>query len=108
LLTGRTFLGSEAVDYGVATQALPAAEVLPAAMAMANDIANNTAPVSVALAKQLLWESVGIDIDAFRDREFKLFAATTRLPDALEGPMAFLEKRAPKWAGVVSTDIPTV
>jgi enoyl-CoA hydratase/carnithine racemase len=100
LLSGRTFLGTEAVDYGVATRALPAPDVLPAAMELARDIALNAAPVSVALAKQLLWES--IDIAEFRKREFKIFGWTATQPDALEGPTAFLQKRAPKWTGRVS------
>ena len=102
LLSGRTFSGIEAVDYGIATRALPADEVLPAAMELARDIAINAAPMSVALSKRLLWEAVGIDIDAFRKHEFKLFAYSARHPDALEGPTAFLQKRAPKWTGRVS------
>jgi enoyl-CoA hydratase/carnithine racemase len=76
--------------------------VLPAAMEMARDIAINAAPVSVALAKQLMWESIGIDLDEFRKHEFRQFAWTARQPDAKEGPVAFLEKRAPNWTGVVS------
>src|SRR5690606_723091 len=73
------------VEYGVATRALPAAEVLPAAMELARDIAVNAAPVPVAISKQLLWEGVGIDLAEWRAREGKLFRATTRLPDAREG-----------------------
>ncbi|HET9691496.1 MAG TPA: enoyl-CoA hydratase-related protein [Acidimicrobiales bacterium] len=101
LLSGRTFLGAEAVDYGVATRALPAAEVLPAAMAMAADMAANTAPVPVALAKRLLWEGLGVDLKAFRRKEDELFAFTTRQPDAAEGPTAFFEKRPPRWTGTL-------
>lgn len=105
LLSGRTFLGSEAVEYGVATRAFPADQVLPAAMDLARDIAANTAPVSVALSKRLLWESLGVDIDELRRKEGTLLNFTTSLPDSREGTMAFLEKRAPQWSGSVSRDL---
>jgi enoyl-CoA hydratase/carnithine racemase len=55
LLSGRTFLGDEAVEYGVATQALPKDEVLPAAMDHELDIAVNAAPMTDAIAKRLIW-----------------------------------------------------
>lgn len=106
LLSGRTFLGDEAVEYGVATQALPKSEVLSAALALARDIAVNAAPVPVAIAKQLIWEGTGIDLKAWRKREAKLFELTTRHPDAREGTVAFFEKRAPRWTGSVSKEFP--
>jgi enoyl-CoA hydratase/carnithine racemase len=106
LLSGRIFSGAEAVDYGVATRALPRDDVLPAAMELARDIAHNAAPMSVALSKRLLWENLGIDLDEFRKHEFKLFGWTATQPDALEGPTAFLQKRAPKWTGRVSDMTP--
>src|SRR6185437_12691601 len=46
LLTGRTFSGAEAVGWGIASRALPAAEVLTHAMVIARDIATNVAPMS--------------------------------------------------------------
>ncbi|HUT79404.1 MAG TPA: enoyl-CoA hydratase-related protein, partial [Polyangia bacterium] len=55
LLSGRTFLGAEAVEYGVATRSFPKDEVLPAAMDLARDIAVNAAPLPVAISKRLLW-----------------------------------------------------
>ncbi len=57
LLTGRTFSGGEAVGWGIANRALPAAEVLDLAMDVARDIASNVAPMSAALCKPLLWDS---------------------------------------------------
>ncbi len=106
LLSGRTFLGDEAVEYGVATRAFAKDEVLPAAMNLARDIAVNAAPLPVAISKRLIWEGIGIDLDEWRKREGKLFALTTRHPDAREGTVAFFEKRAPQWKGSPSKEYP--
>jgi len=106
LLSGRTFLGTEAAELGIASKALPKDEVLPAALALAQDIAANTAPVSVAVSKRLLWESIDRSIPETRKVEDRLFAKVTRLDDAREGIAAFVEKREPKWTGRPSLDIP--
>jgi enoyl-CoA hydratase/carnithine racemase len=106
LFSGRTFLGEEAVEYGVATRALPKEEVLPAALALARDIATNAAPLPVAISKRLLWEGVGIDLVEWRKREGRFFALTTAHPDAREGTVAFFEKRAPAWSGAPSKEMP--
>src|SRR3954470_22631542 len=58
--TGRIFGPQEALDAGLVRAALPPAEVLPAAQALAREIAENTAPVSVALARQMLWTGLGL------------------------------------------------
>jgi enoyl-CoA hydratase/carnithine racemase len=106
LLSGRTFLGDEAVEYGVATRAFPKEEVLPRSLELARDIAANAAPLPVAISKRLIWEGVGLDLPAWRAREGKLFALTTRHPDAKEGTVAFFEKRAPRWTGSVTREYP--
>ena len=106
LLSGRTFLGDEAVEYGVATRAFPKEEVLPAAIDLARDIAVNAAPLPVAIAKHLIWEGIGIDLKEWRKREGKLFALTIRHPDAREGTVAFMQKRAPEWKGSPSKEYP--
>jgi enoyl-CoA hydratase/carnithine racemase len=60
LLTGRAVTGREAAERGVVSRALPAPEVLPAALALAREVAANAHPASVALSKQILWS----DLDA--------------------------------------------
>ena len=102
LLSGRTFLGTEAVEYGVATRAYPAADVLPAALELARDIAVNAAPLPVAISKRLIWEGVGVSVSQFRNKEGQLFSFTTRHPDAREGTKAFFERREPQWTGKLS------
>jgi enoyl-CoA hydratase/carnithine racemase len=98
LLSGRTFSGAEAVEIGLATRALPAPEVLPAAQEFARDLAVNTAPASVATAKRLVYENLAVtDRMASMGRETRLTWWLGEQPDALEGVMAFMEKRDPKW-----------
>jgi len=96
----------EAATMGLASRALPAAEVLPAALAMAADIATNTAPLSVALSKRLLWEARSLDREAVGERETEYHHLVMGRPDALEGVMAFLERRAPAWSLAVPRDWP--
>ncbi len=104
LLTGRTYTGDEIEPLGVATRVLPAAEVLPAALALARDVAVNAAPVSVALSKRLLWDAQSLTPEEVERRESADHRVLFALPDAVEGPVAFAEKRPPQWHGKVSRD----
>jgi enoyl-CoA hydratase/carnithine racemase len=106
LLSGRMLSGREAADLGLATEALPADEVLPAAQARARDIAVNAAPMSVAIAKRLLWEGITSSVPEMLKREGELFAWLGNQPDAREGVVSFLEKRPPEWKLSVSRDLP--
>ena len=60
MLNGRFFYGEEPGQFGICSRVLANAEVLPAAIALAQDIAVSTAPLSVAYSKRLLWVSWGI------------------------------------------------
>lgn len=106
LLTGRKIGGEEAARIGIASRALPAAQVLPAALALARDIAENTAPLSVAITKRLLWESPALDWREVGRRETALHHHLLGAPDAIEGVRAFLERRSPNFSGRVSRDWP--
>ncbi|MGC0422785.1 enoyl-CoA hydratase/isomerase family protein [Embleya sp. AB8] len=100
LLTGRTFRGSEALALGLASRALPAAEVLPAALEIAHDIATNVHPVSAALTKRLLWADAGPDeVERLETAYHRVLMGTD---DAREGPRAWSERRAPRWTGTVT------
>lgn len=106
LLTGRKIGGDEAVALGIASRCLPADEVLPAAREIARDIAENTAPVSVAVTKRLLWESSNLTPRQIERKETALHHSIMGKPDAIEGPMAYLERRKPEWKLRVSRDFP--
>jgi len=95
LLTGRTFTGAEAAALGIASRALPADEVLPAALDLARDVAVNANPASVAYSKRLLWADENADEVA--ERETAVHRKLMGGPDAVEGPAAWRENRPPAW-----------
>lgn len=100
LLTGATFDGHRAVQLGLGSRVLDAGDVLPAAQALALDIAENTAPMSVAASKRLLWESFDLDRKAVGARETEVHLAVMGHDDAKEGVRAHLDRRPPRWTGV--------
>jgi len=106
LLSGRMILGREAAAIGLATRALPAEHVLEAALERAREIAVNAAPVSVAIAKRLIWEGLTTPVAEMKKREDALFAWAGNQVDATEGVDSFLEKRAPEWKLSVARDMP--
>lgn len=99
LLTGATFDGRRAVELGLGSRALPAAEVLPTAVEIARDIAEHTAPMSVAASKRLLWDSFGLTREQVGARETEIHRQVMAHEDAREGVRAHLAGRAPRWTG---------
>jgi len=108
LMTGRIFSGREAVEWGLANYALPAGQVLAKAQEIAQDIAVNAAPVSVALVKRLVYENLALstNLSALQKRNHELFGWVIRQPDAQEGPAAFIQKREPAWKLKKNADFP--
>jgi enoyl-CoA hydratase/carnithine racemase len=95
LLTGRTLSGQEAADRGIANRALPSADVLPAAMELAREVATEANPASVALSKRLLWAD--LDADAVEHEETRAHRVLMGTDDAREGAAAWRERRPPNW-----------
>jgi len=106
LLTGRTFDGAEAAAMGIATRTLPRGEVLDHAMAVARDIAVNVAPMSAALSKRLLWDTLikGYTPRQVAKLETELHRRVMGRDDAREGIEAFLERRTPQWRLSISRE----
>jgi len=105
--TGRVFDAQEALAGGLVSKVVKPEELLPAAHALAREIADNTAPVSVALTRQMLWRMLGADhpMEAHKV-DSKSIYARGRQGDAREGVMSFLEKRPAKFTDKVSQDMP--
>lgn len=97
-LSGKVFTAREALAAGLLNQMVAPDELIPAARAIALEIARNTAPVSVALARQLIWSMAGQEhpMEAHRI-ESKCFHWLGQQADAAEGIAAFLEKRSPNY-----------
>jgi enoyl-CoA hydratase/carnithine racemase len=107
LLTGRTFTGAEARDLGVASRVLPNDDVLPHALEVAHDMAVNTAPLSVAVSKRLLWGTFSMTPDEVDRAETDLHHHLMGEADAREGVTAFLERRDPEWSLTVNNNWPS-
>jgi enoyl-CoA hydratase/carnithine racemase len=90
---------NRAVQLGLGSRVLDADDVLPAALELAHDIAANTAPMSVAASKRLLWDSFELDRAAVGARETDIHLQVMRHDDAREGVRAYLERRPPVWTG---------
>lgn len=107
--TGRVFSAQEALDRGLVRSLHAPDELLPAAKALAREIVENTAPVSIAITRQLIWRMAGAPhpMDAHRadSRGIQIRGA---MGDAREGVMSFLDKRPPVFPNQVSTDLPDI
>ncbi len=92
------FSGSEAASIGVANRALPAEEVLPAAIRLAERLAGH-APISMAKAKALLNRAREATADEMLEAEAEALAEIMKTEDWAEGVKAFAEKRTPHYRG---------
>ena len=91
---------------GLASRVVSAEQVLPEAMALAKDMAVNCAPLVMGMHKQLLWDNLSQSISEGVSHETFGLNYSMRKPDALEGGVAFFEKRDPKWQSTISQDWP--
>ena len=98
LFTGRLFSGQEGVDLGLFLRAVPADQVLPETLKLAEQIAQN-APIAVRLMKKSIYQGLGWDPRTAAWREAFAQAATVDTDDAKEGVMALLAKRTPVFHG---------
>jgi enoyl-CoA hydratase/carnithine racemase len=107
--TGRVFSAAEARDGGLVRSLHEPDELLPAARQLAAEIADNTAAVSVALTRQMLWRMLGADhpMDAHRVDSRGILARGASA-DAREGVESFLQKRAARYPDRVSDGLPEV
>ncbi len=102
LLTGRRMGAAEAARWGLVNQVVPAADLMPAALALAQQMVQ-AAPLSLAAVKQVLRateaQTVQEAYGTLRGGGLPAYRAMLASEDAQEGPRAFAEKRAPVWRG---------
>jgi enoyl-CoA hydratase/carnithine racemase len=105
--TGRVFPAGEALSGGLVRSLHPSGELLDSARELATEIAQYSAPVSVALARRMLWRMLGAEhpMDAHRADSRAMFARG-QSEDAREGVTSFLEKRPARFTDRVSDGLP--
>lgn len=106
-MTGRIFDANEALDRGLVRSVHPLDELIPAARALAQEIAENTSAVSVAMTRAMLWRLSAEPHPMMAHRvDSRSIYRLSRSADAREGVQSFLEKRPPAYPDTVGADMP--
>ncbi|MCO5793129.1 MAG: crotonase/enoyl-CoA hydratase family protein [Blastomonas sp.] len=106
-MTGRVFDAQEALAGGLVRSVHAPEDLIPAATALAREIADNTAPVSVALTRAMLWRLPSAPHPMYAHRiDSRAIYTRSRSGDAAEGIASFLEKRAATYPDRVASDMP--
>jgi enoyl-CoA hydratase/carnithine racemase len=106
--SGRVFPAQEALAGRLVNRVVPPDDLLPTARAIAKEIVDNTAPVSVALIRQMMWKMLGADhpMEAHKIDSRGIYSRGASA-DANEGVVSFLEKRPPRFTNTISKDMPS-
>jgi len=106
--SGRVFPAQEALAGRLVNKVVPPGELIAAARAVGKEIAENTAPVSVALIRQMMWKMLGADhpMEAHKIDSRGIYSRGASA-DVKEGVVSFLEKRPPKFVNTISKDMPS-
>lgn len=107
--SGRVFDADEAMRGGLLRSVHAPDDLIPAARALAHELTADSAPVSVALTRNMMWRMMGAahPMDAHR-LDSRLIWSRGASGDAAEGVAAFLEKRAVRYPDTVSRNVPHV
>ncbi|AEF39178.1 enoyl-CoA hydratase-related protein [Hoyosella subflava] len=107
MISGRVFGATEALESGLVTSLHSPGELLDAAYELAHTLIATTAPVSVAVIRQMLYHCASMPTPEDVQRlDSRLIASLPASADAKEGVESFLERRAPEFPGAVPADIP--
>jgi enoyl-CoA hydratase/carnithine racemase len=108
-MSGRVFSAQEALAGGLIRSVHPRDELMAQARELAREIADNGAPVSVALARRMLWRMLGATHPMAAHRvDSRAMFLRGQSPDVVEGINSFLEKRPPRFTDRVSDGLPDV
>ncbi len=105
--SGRVFPAQEALEGGLVTSLHAAEDLMPAALKLAKDMTADSAPVSVALCRQMMWRMLGADhpMEAHKV-DSRGIAVMGQSADVAEGVSSFLEKRPAEFTMRPSSDMP--
>jgi enoyl-CoA hydratase/carnithine racemase len=108
-MTGRVFPAQEALEGRLVRSLHPRDELLDAARALAREIADDAAPVSVALARRMMWRMLGAEHPMLAHHaDSRAMFSRGQSADVVEGVNSFLEKRPPRFTDRVSDGLPDV
>lgn len=96
-MTGERIDAHQALGFGLVNRVVPTGTVLEATVATAQVICDN-APLAVRASKRLALAAVEIREEVWNLNDAAV-AEVMRSADAREGPLAFAEKRPPRWTG---------
>lgn len=107
--SGRVFSAQEALDRGLVRSMHEPQELLPAAIGLAREFAENSSTVSMALTRQLMWRGSGASHPMMAHQaDSRAIQFCGQSSDAKEGVAAFLEKRPPQFSNTVGRDLPDI
>lgn len=100
LLSSRRFSADEALSMGLVNRVVEPAELLPAALGYAAELARTASPYAMSLIKRQLLDDQARGFVESRDSARALLATAKKAPDYREGVVSFLERRPPRFAGL--------
>lgn len=107
MVSGRVFDAGEALSAGMVHSLHEPDEVLDKAYELARELIRTTAPVSVAVIRQMLYRAAPLDSPfPVQSLDSRLIAGSAANPDTVEGIMSFLQRRDPQWTQQVPDDLP--
>jgi enoyl-CoA hydratase/carnithine racemase len=98
MLTARHITAAEAHRYGIVNEVVPLKDLMATAERWAGEIME-CSPISIQASKQAAMEGLGMPVQAAIEKHYELQSKLFRSKDAIEGPLAFSEKRKPNWSG---------
>ena len=98
MLTGKHITAADAHRYGIANEVVPLKDLIPTAEKWAGEIME-CSPLSVQASKQSAMNGLGMTTEAAIAKHYDLQSKLFRSKDAVEGPLAFSQKRKPNWTG---------
>jgi enoyl-CoA hydratase/carnithine racemase len=98
MLTGKHITAAEALRFGIANEVVPLKDLIPTAEKWAAEIME-CSPLSVQASKEAALNGLGLPVQEALAKHYDLQSKLFRSKDAIEGPLAFSEKRKPNWTG---------
>jgi enoyl-CoA hydratase/carnithine racemase len=98
MLTAKHISAAEAHRWGIANEVVALKDLIPTAERWANEIME-CSPLSVQASKQAAMDGLGVSVVQALEKSYELQSRLFRSKDAVEGPLAFSQKRTPNWTG---------